>query len=240
MKRLLLAFALLACWLAIPASAQQFRTSTVDPVGNCTTDVVYNTSNGKMWGCNATGTFSQINAGGGGSGTGCTGTAPCTFSVPIAAPSVATGSSAPPITPGTGGVFGGGEGTVPSVGAAASVDLCYADSTVHAYLCSFNNSSYFPITRTICAASKALQTSAISSASLANDTLTCTGLLTTDVVMCSFNGIVTAVTGYIPSTNGMLSVYVYPTANTINITAINNTSSSITPGPVTVNCRAER
>ncbi len=47
MKKLFLAFVLLAGL----ASAQQFRTSIVDPVGSCTTDVVFNQATGKLWGC---------------------------------------------------------------------------------------------------------------------------------------------------------------------------------------------
>jgi len=61
---------------------------------------------------------------------------------PISAPSVSTGTSPPSITAGTGGVAGFGEGTVPSVGAAVGVDLCYADSTLHGWKCSYNNGSY--------------------------------------------------------------------------------------------------
>ncbi len=47
MKKLLLAFVLLAGL----ASAQQFRTSAVDPHGACTTDVVFNQATGVIWGC---------------------------------------------------------------------------------------------------------------------------------------------------------------------------------------------
>lgn len=59
--------------------------------------------------------------------------------------SVSTGTSPPSLTPGTGGADAFGEGTVPSVGAATAVDVCYADSTQHGLLCSFNNGSYLPL-----------------------------------------------------------------------------------------------
>lgn len=61
--------------------------------------------------------------------------------------STSTGSSPPSVTVGTGGVQAMGEGTVPSAGAAASVDICYADSTAHGILCSFNNGAYSQVAR---------------------------------------------------------------------------------------------
>lgn len=59
MKKLLL-LAILAS--AYPLAAQQFRTSTVDPVGTCTTDVVYNQISGVMYGCRG-GIYIQISGG---------------------------------------------------------------------------------------------------------------------------------------------------------------------------------
>lgn len=56
-----------------------------------------------------------------------------------------TGTSPPSLTSGTGGAQAFGEGTVPSVGAATSVDVCYADSTLHGFKCSVNNGSYVPL-----------------------------------------------------------------------------------------------
>jgi hypothetical protein len=50
-----------------------------------------------------------------------------------------TGASPPALTAGTGGVDAWGEGTGPSVGPAAGVDVCHADSTANGLLCSFNN-----------------------------------------------------------------------------------------------------
>lgn len=87
----------------------------------------------------------------------------------------------------------------------------------------------------------ALATSAISSAACTSaQTLTATGVVTTDIVLASFNGDPTAVTGYVPLTAGMLTIIVYPTANTINVKVCNLTSSSITPGAITLNLSAVR
>lgn len=87
----------------------------------------------------------------------------------------------------------------------------------------------------------ALATGAISSAACTSaQTLTATGVATTDVVLASFNGDPTAVTGYVPLTAGMLTIIVYPTANTINVKVCNNTTASITPGAITLNLSAVR
>lgn len=64
----------------------------------------------------------------------------------VTAPSFASGTSPPAVTPGTGGVpYACTEGTVPSVGAAAGVDIAYCDSTQHGVLQSRNNGAYLPI-----------------------------------------------------------------------------------------------
>jgi len=97
------------------------------------------------------------------------------------------------------------------------------------------------ITRTIFSGTKALDTDAI--ASTACDTLTAvtaTGTASTDTVVWTFNADVTAVTGYAPVTTGGLSIFVWPTTDTINIKVCNPTSSSITPGAVTINLKVLR
>lgn len=87
----------------------------------------------------------------------------------------------------------------------------------------------------------ALATGAIGSAACTSaQTFTATGVVTTDTVLASFNGDPTAVTGYVPLVAGMLTIIVYPTADTINVKACNNTSSSITPGAITLNLSAVR
>ncbi len=94
---------------------------------------------------------------------------------------------------------------------------------------------------TIASGAKALATGAISSAACTSaQTATATGTLTTDVVAASFNGDPTAVTGYVPLTTGMLTIIPYPTTDTVNFKVCNNTSSSVTPGAITLNWRVER
>lgn len=93
----------------------------------------------------------------------------------------------------------------------------------------------------IASGAKALATSAIGSAACTSaQTDTATGTLTTDAVIASFNGDPTAVTGYVPLTTGMLTIIVYPTADTVNFKVCNNTNSSITPGAITINWRVVR
>lgn len=97
------------------------------------------------------------------------------------------------------------------------------------------------ITRTVASGTLALATGAISSAACTSaQTASATGTLTTDVVTASFNGDPTAVTGYVPLTTGMLTIIVYPTADTFNAKVCNNTNSSVTPGAITLNFRVVR
>lgn len=93
----------------------------------------------------------------------------------------------------------------------------------------------------VASGTSALGTSAISSATCATVVTTAaTNTATTDVVTAGFNGDPTAVTGYVPLTSGMLTIIVYPTANNVNFKVCNNTSSSITPGAITLNWRVLR
>lgn len=94
---------------------------------------------------------------------------------------------------------------------------------------------------TVASGTSALGTSAISSATCATAvTTSATGTATTDVIWWGFNGDPTAVTGYVPLTSGMLTIIAYPSANNVNFKVCNNTSSSITPGAITLNWRVVR
>jgi hypothetical protein len=96
-------------------------------------------------------------------------------------------------------------------------------------------------TSTIASGTSALGTGAITSATCATVvTTSATGVATTDTVTASFNGDPTAVTGYIPATAGMLTIISYPTSGNVNFKVCNNTSSSITPGAITLNWRVVR
>jgi hypothetical protein len=94
-------------------------------------------------------------------------------------------------------------------------------------------------TQTIASGTAALGTSAISSNTAATVvTVAATGVLTTDTIMADFNQDPTAITGYIPGT--MLTIVKYPTVDNVNFKVVNNTASSITPSPVTLNWRVVR
>lgn len=97
------------------------------------------------------------------------------------------------------------------------------------------------VTGTIASGSIALATAAIGSGVCATEqTVTATGVLTTDVVMASFNQDVSAVTGFTASVNGTLRVDVYPKANQVGLRVCNATAASISPGAVTLNFRVVR
>lgn len=96
-------------------------------------------------------------------------------------------------------------------------------------------------TRTICSGTQALGTAAISAGTAASlVTFSCSGLLTTDNIAADFVGDTNGVVGYQPSTSGTLAIKKYITANNINISVINNTASTITPGAVTLQLRGIR
>jgi hypothetical protein len=96
-------------------------------------------------------------------------------------------------------------------------------------------------TNTICSGTVALGTAAIASGAAATTvTATCSGLETTDAIALSFNGSPLAVTGYIPSASGMLTILSWPSSGEINVAVVNNTAASITPGAITLNFRVTR
>lgn len=118
---------------------------------------------------------------------------------------------------------------------------CSAGSYFSAFALAGGAFTCTPATLTICSGTVALGTSAIASGAAATTvTATCTGLAATDTISMDFNGSPLAVTGYVPSANGMLSVLKWPATNTINISVVNNTSASITPGAITLNYRVVR
>ncbi len=82
----------------------------------------------------------------------------------------------------------------------------------------------------------ALGTTAISSGALATAvSVSATGVLTTDTIEWTPNADISGVTGYAPVTGGGLIIYPYPTADHVNFKVGNPTSSSVTPGAVTLN-----
>lgn len=104
-----------------------------------------------------------------------------------------------------------------------------------------NIPQYAGTTTTICSGTIALGTAAIpAGASAAPITATCTGLASTDTVMMDFNQSPLTIVGYQASTSGMLTIIKWPSSNTINVSVVNNTAASITPGAVTLNYRVVR
>jgi hypothetical protein len=65
---------------------------------------------------------------------------------------------------------------------------------------------------------------------------TCTGLTTSDSIVCTSSVHLSGVTGFVPATTGILTILVWPTTNTINASYENNTAGTITPGALTINC----
>lgn len=61
-----------------------------------------------------------------------------------------------------------------------------------------------------------------------------------DTVSADFNADTSAVTGYVVSTNGILYIKKWVSANQVNFQVCNATSGSITPGAVTINWRVLR
>lgn len=97
------------------------------------------------------------------------------------------------------------------------------------------------VTSTIGSGGGTLGAAAIASAACsAVTTVAAAGVLATDVVSVSFAADPTGQAGFIPSTNGMLAIFAWPTAGNVNFKVCNNTSASITPGSWSINWRVAR
>jgi hypothetical protein len=132
------------------------------------------------------------------------------------------------------------KGLVTAGADATTADI--ADSSNKRYVTDANLTTLASaLSVTVANGTSALGTGAISSATCATVVTTAaTGTATTDVIWWGFNGDPTAVTGYVPLTAGMLTIIAYPSANNVNFKVCNNTSSSITPGAITLNWRIIR
>jgi hypothetical protein len=112
-----------------------------------------------------------------------------------------------------------------------SLTLAGTDSTTMTF-----PSASATMTQTVASGAKALATGAISSGACTSaQTDTATGAATTDTLLADFNADPTSTTGYAPSSSGMLTIIKYPTSGNVNFKVCNNTSSSITPGAITLN-----
>ena len=96
-------------------------------------------------------------------------------------------------------------------------------------------------TKNICSGTITLGTLPIASGGLATTVMApCKGLLTTDVISVSSSVGIFGVFGYQPSVNGILSINVYPTVDTVNASVANNTLKSITPSALVLNYHVTR
>jgi hypothetical protein len=88
---------------------------------------------------------------------------------------------------------------------------------------------------------QALGTSAITSNTCASTiSVSATGVASTDNIQADFNTNPTGLTGYAGSILGILTIYKWPTTNTINLAVCNWTAASITPSAATLNLRVSR
>lgn len=89
---------------------------------------------------------------------------------------------------------------------------------------------------------ESLATNAIASGACdTTDTgVTATGVTGNDVIAWTPVGDISGVTGYAPVTTGALIIYPYATTNAVNFKVCNPTSSSITPGAVSLNWKVFR
>lgn len=140
---------------------------------------------------------------------------------------------------GHGGGVNGTEGTAPT--GASGVDNLWADSTAHRLMANNNNGGALPVAEIIAKGTATLGTTAIASATCATVvTVSASGVASTDAITWNPNGSLTAITGYIPSTSGGLTIADYPTSGNVNFDVCNWTAASITPGAVTLNWSVSR
>ncbi len=105
---------------------------------------------------------------------------------------------------------------------------------------SCRNSSDSGNTATIASGSQALATAPITAQTCATVIpISAAGVLSTDTIDINFNADVSAVIGY-AVTGNLLTILVYPTADTINIKVCNRNDSDVTPGAATVNYKVTR
>lgn len=90
---------------------------------------------------------------------------------------------------------------------------------------------------TVASGTATLGTSAIASGSCASVvTVAASGVSSTETLAIGFQGDPTSIAGYGTSATGaVLTVYAYPTAGDVNFKVCNSTSTSITPGAMTIN-----
>lgn len=92
----------------------------------------------------------------------------------------------------------------------------------------------------IASGATALHTALITSLGCDTTTATATGVLSTDALSWNPNGSIKAVTGYVPSLSGGLTISPFVAAGQVGWDVCNWTGTSITPGAVTINWAVSR
>ena len=100
---------------------------------------------------------------------------------------------------------------------------------------SINGGAYYPYVQTLGSGTQALGTSAIPSATCAVTTLAVSGVTTSSKFSSNPSTDPTGVTGYAPSTSGSLYIWPYVTTGNINWKVCNPSSSTLTPGALSMN-----
>ena len=168
-----------------------------------------------------------------------------TFVGTRAAQSVRTGVSNTIVGDFSGASMTGAESNDTAIGAGADIATGISGAAeIGPGQCATSNTLCFkgtPVVLAIASGTATLGTSAIASGGCATVvTVAGTGILVSDSISWNPNASIKAVTGYIPSTSGGLTITPYPTVNNVNFDVCNWSSASITPGAVTLNWKVTR
>ena len=228
-------------WWKINAGNQQFR--AVQPVAATSNQWITNI------GSDGVQTKSQPSAanlsnGTTGSGAVVLATSPALITPNLGTPSAINLTNAtgfPTLNQNTSGTAANLSGTPALPNGTTATTQSAADNSTKLATTAYSDAAAAARTGTVATGTAALGTSAIASTACASVvTVTATGVATTDVIAFTPNADVSAVTGYAPATTGGLAIYPYPTASNVNFKVCNPTSSSITPGAITLNWRVVR
>lgn len=100
--------------------------------------------------------------------------------------------------------------------------------------------AWFTPPKVVCSGTFTFNPTSINSGSSQTITQACTGAVAGDHMTLNFNASPLAVTGYVPSTSGIITIVPWLTADTINAAAVNNTASAIDPGARSGDTEARR
>ena len=123
-----------------------------------------------------------------------------------------------------------GTPTLPTGTKAATGTLGENDTNVATNAQVYNATTGVGVPHILCSGTITLSGTVNFASTAAVGSATCTGLTSANVVIATFNGNIFTVGGFIPSTNGVLSVSIVPSTNTITVNAENNTTSIQTIG----------